>query len=276
MRLILVFIAIGSLHLSYAQQGIMDEMKLTEEKLAASTKQFNQFIRRFNGEEDEKGNRYYETDKKYRDAALRKKYIPALVDQQRVSISEATFEEFFSYVINKKDPIYLDFHDRHWFAEVSTSFLFNGREMPLVLYMKVQSQGKGYEWVINDIAFEPFKMMFEKDTTLAKPFIHPMSHEVEFMNLRKAFQDKFRPESYTVNGFEPDLLTLFLYEIKKGALQFKTVTGLKFHFFSVEGWYIEVSNFNRPGYNTGWLISNLVKVSPDQEKLLKNYIYDKR
>jgi hypothetical protein len=40
--------------------------------LNASTKQVNQFFRRFNGEESTKGERYYEGDKDYRNPALRR------------------------------------------------------------------------------------------------------------------------------------------------------------------------------------------------------------
>ena len=35
-----------------------------------------------------------------------------------------------------------------------------------------------------------------------------------------------------------------------------------------------ISEFNRPGYNTGWLISNLVKLnSPTDKDLLRKFLY---
>ena len=51
-----------------------------ESDLYASTKQVNQFFRRFNGEEDFKGERLYPEDKGYRDPELRKKYLENLFD----------------------------------------------------------------------------------------------------------------------------------------------------------------------------------------------------
>jgi hypothetical protein len=72
--------------------------------------------------------------------------------------------------------------------------------------------------------------------------------------------------------FKPDYLTLFLYEIKKGNLQFVSVKDLKFHIFQVPQWYFEVSYFSRKGNNTGWLISNIVKYKPEDEKVLKDFI----
>jgi hypothetical protein len=41
----------------------------------------------------------------------------------------------------------------------------------------------------------------------------------------------------------------------------------------VDGWYFQVSRYNRPGFNRGWLISDLVKVSPKERELLTKYIY---
>jgi hypothetical protein len=62
--------------------GEMDD----ESKLYAQSKQVNQFFRRFNGEEDEKGNRYYPRDKQYRSNKLRKKYLSVLFDEDNKGI----------------------------------------------------------------------------------------------------------------------------------------------------------------------------------------------
>ena len=119
--------------------------------------------------------------------------------------------------------------------------------------------------------FEPY---FKRDTTQVGKFLHPLSHELDFMNLRKAFNNKDSVSQFTVKRFVPDHLSVFLYEVKKGNLKFKSVEEMKFHFFQINGWYFELSEFNRPGYNTGWLISNLVKVNNEAEKnLLRKYLY---
>ncbi|HCX75545.1 MAG TPA: hypothetical protein DHU93_09195, partial [Algoriphagus sp.] len=90
------------------------------------------------------------------------------------------------------------------------------------------------------------------------------------------FQDSKMPEAFTGNAFHPDYLTLFLYEMKQNNLRFSTVNEVKFHFFQIEGWYFEVSQFNRPGFNTGWLISNLVKLNPGDKETIQQYIYDQK
>jgi len=52
---------------------------------------------------------------------------------------------------------------------------------------------------------------------------------------------------------------------------------VKFHFFQLNGWYFELADYNRAGYNTGWLISNIVKIKSDEDKnALKKYLYESR
>ncbi len=257
----------------WAQSGSLT--KEDESALYASTKLVNQFFRRFNGEEDEKGDRYYEGDRNYRQAKLRQKYLPILFDASNTNISDNLKEEFIEEVAEKKDQLFLDFHQSGFFAEVNAVFDDRGNESNLILLMVLQQERLGYEWVIDDVVSSKYQGLFGKDTTANKKFIHPMSHELDFMTLRKALQDNDRPEDYTPHAFEPDYLTLFLYEMKTGKQQFKTVQDVKFHFFQIDGWYFEITNFKRSGYNTGWLISNLVKLNPGEDDLLKAYLYGK-
>ncbi|PIB36040.1 hypothetical protein BFP72_11850 [Reichenbachiella sp. 5M10] len=270
---IFTLITIGS---SVAQSGMTDEMRDTQEQLNASTKQVNQFFRRFNGEESEEGRRYYANDKQYRDSNLRRKYMPVLFDTKTGQFSRQDLDGFVRQITDKKAPQFLDFHTDDWVAEVHATFRYRGKEVPGVLYMQLQQQGQGYEWIIDDVAFEVFKSKFDKDTTETKQFLHPMSHELEFMTLRKAFQNNQHDEQFTARDFQPDYLSIFLYEMNQGNMQFVTVKDVSFHFFAIEGYYFGVSYFNRVGYNSGWLISSLVALAnEDEKKQMKDYIYDK-
>lgn len=272
-RLISLLFCISlSLLVVQANGQVLDEMD-DESKLYAQTKLVNQFFRRFNGEESEKGERYYEGNRNFREESLRKKYIGILFDEGNRMIPTSLKKEFAQEVTSKAKPQYLDFHSGEWMAEVNCSFVFQGKEQPLTLFMKLQPQRLGYEWVIEQVYFEPFKQYYKKDTTATKKFLHPMSHELDFMNLRKAFAGGHKPESFTEDSFEPDYLTLFIYEMKKGDLSFKTVREVKFHFFQLDNWYFEIAEFNRAGYNTGWLISNLVKASEANKKAIRKYLY---
>ena len=272
-RLWYVWLMCALSQMGWAQSGGLTSED--ESALYASTKLVNQFFRRFNGEEDEKGNRYYEGDRNYRQAKLRQKYLPILFDQSNANISNELKKEFLTRVVDRKNQQFLDFHEGDYFAEVNAIFDNHGEESNVILFMTLQQERLGYEWVIDNVDARRYRTLFGKDTTENKKFIHPMSHELDFMTLRKALQDNNRPEDYTPHEFEPDYLTLFLYEIKNGQQAFKTVENVKFHFFQIDGWYFEISNFNRPGYNTGWLISNLVKLNPGEDEILKSYLYGK-
>jgi hypothetical protein len=249
--------------------GEMDD----ESKLYAETKQVNQFFRRFNGEEDEKGDRYYPRDRQYRSVKLRKKYLGILFDASNSGISNDLKMQFVNDVLDKTEPAILDFHGGNWFSEVHTTFTMNGKNQPVTLFMELVKDHLGYKWVISKVHAAMFEPYFKRDTTKVGKFLHPLSHELDFMNLRKAFSSDSISQ-FTVKQFVPDHLSVFLYEIKKGNLKYKTVEEVKFHFFQLDGWYFELSEFNRPGYNTGWLISNLVKIKNETEKdLLRKYLY---
>jgi hypothetical protein len=268
--LVFVLLMIGSGSL---QAQLVDEMD-DESKLYAQNKQVNQFFRRFNGEEDEKGERYYPKDRQYRSEKLRRKYLGILFDASNAGIAADLKVQFAKDVLDKDSPGILNFHGGNWFSEVHTTFVMNGKDVPVTLFMELEKHHQGTRWVIGKVYADIFKSYFERDTVKVGKFLHPLSHELDFMNLRKAFSNPDSVGQFAVKKFVPDHLSVFLYEVRKGNLKFKTVNEVKFHFFQINGWYFEVSQFNRSGYNTGWLISNLVSVKNESEKnLLRKYVY---
>ncbi|MFO7614124.1 MAG: hypothetical protein R6W71_05735 [Bacteroidales bacterium] len=260
-----------------ALQGqIVEDFIDDESDLYAATKQVNQFFRRFNGEEDTKGVRYYPGDRMFRNAGLRKAYLENLFNNENPFITPALKESFIGHITDSRLPVYLEFHGGSWFAEVTTTFSFQGAEKYLTLFLQLEKDTIGSKWVITNVFFEPFAKVFaDQDSlrTTGQKFLHPMSHELDFMNLVRAFEQKESLEHYVAWKYHPDYLTLFIYEYKRGNLVFKTVSRVKFHFFQIDGWYFEIGEFNRKGYNTGWLISNLMKISPEEKDILMKYIY---
>jgi len=200
-----------------------------ESRFYASSKQVNQFFRRFNGEEDEKGNRYYTGDKQFRSAKLRKKYLGILFDESNPGLTLALKTQFAKDVLDK--PELLDFHAPGWFAEVQVAFTMNGKEKQAVLFMELEKDHQGTKWVINKAHVDAFDPYFVRDTMKIGQFIHPMSHELDFMNLHKAFANSDSISQFTVKRFVPDHLSVLLVELKKGNMKFKSVESLKFHFF---------------------------------------------
>jgi hypothetical protein len=256
-----------------ASAQIAGEME-DESRLYAESKQVNQFFRRFNGEEDEKGNRYYPGDKQHRSDKLRRQYLRILFDESNAGISSSLKTEFVKDILDKPEKSILNFHGGNWFAELQTTFTMNGKNQQVILFMELEKHRLGTRLVIQKVHADMFSPYFEKDTVHVGKFLHPMSHELDFMNLRKAFINKDSINQFTVKRFVPDHLSLFLYEVRKGNLKFKNVDQVKFHFFQIDGWYFGISEFNRPGYNTGWLISNLVKLNtPSDKDVLRKFLY---
>ena len=86
-------------------------------------------------------------------------------------------------------------------------------------------------------------------------------------------QDPTYDQYYASKTFKPDYRTLLFYEVKMGNMEYQNLGPLKFHFFQVDGWYFEVNFFNRPGNNSGWLISKLYKISDkEKEDLIRFYL----
>jgi hypothetical protein len=80
---------------------------------------------------------------------------------------------------------------------------------------------------------------------------------------------------YLEKNYTPDQLALFVTEVKNENLKFEAVKNVKFHFFQVPGWYFEVSYFNRNEANSGWLISNMIRINTkDKNELIRNYTHD--
>lgn len=242
--------------------------------LYAETKQVNQFFRRFNAEEHPNGRRLYPNDSLYHKAELRQEYLEMIFDQQSRDIDPALKEKFISEILRTRPPQQLDFHGGDWFAEVLTTFTYEGKEERVLLFLSLEKAPIGSKWVFSGVYFEPFRSIFRKDSTPPSPaFIHPLSHELDFMNLMKVFRNGSKLEAYTRKDYEPDYLTLFLYEVKRKNLAFRSVDRVSFHFLQWDGWYFELSEVMREGPNRGWLITQLSEVPPGQKDRLLNFIY---
>lgn len=243
-----------------------------EPNFFAETKQVNQFFRRFNGEENIKGVKLLPTDSLWHESNHRQKFINALFDENNLQITASLKKAFILDVISSNSPDFLDFHGENWFGESEVKFDRDGTEVTVTLFMKLVSENLGSKWIISDVAYKPYENLHKPDEESLSRFLHPLSHELDFMNLDKVFQSNEHTGDYFYQGFSPDKLSIFLYELNNDRLKFKYVSSVKFHFFQIEGWYFEITEFNRPGMNRGWLISTLIKLDEGNRVSLENFI----
>ena len=195
----------------------------TEANLYAMNKQVGQFVRRFNMEEDEKGKRLMTTDNRYRNNDIRTKVLPSMFDNynERTSGKLKTF--FIDDVTSDENPVYLNFLDVDWYAEVSATFIVNGKNEHIILFLTLQEENLGSKWIISNVYFKDFSKMFPKPDSLEmqKHFLHPQSHELDFMNLKKALEDQQYVELYASSDYQPDYLTHFFYLMKLKKMELK-------------------------------------------------------
>lgn len=256
------------------------------EAFVAETKQVNQFFRRFNSEESADGSRLYPGDSLYHDNEVRKLYITELFDQANTYLNGSIKNTFIQDVTDNSSPFYLSFHGGKWFAEVQTRFLYRGQKFNTTLFLQLEQVEVGSKWVLIEVFFPPLKdpnfvrslppvdqLPWERPKLPPGKFMHPLSHELAFMNLNKVFRDNVHLYHYATQKNPSDDLKRFLYLCRKNQINFQTINQVKFHFFQIDGWYFELAHFNRSGFNRGWLISSLSKATNSEKERLKQYIF---
>lgn len=251
----------------------LGDVQTDEKAFYTMTKQMSQFMSRFNYEEDQYGKKIHPDSQDYRNRMKRKTVLPLLFDMENPRTS-GSLRDFFISDLTQADSNYFEFLGGKWYSEVSATFKMNGESVDISMIFAIEQENLGSKWVLTNVFFSDFSKLFPKGDIAEqqKHFLHPMSHELDFMNIHKVFKTPECIEYYASNTYSPDFLTLFFYEIKKGNLVFEKINSEKFHVFQIDNWYFEVSWFNRDGLNTGWLISNLIFLKDNEkEELLKFY-----
>ena len=243
-----------------------------ESELYAQTKQVNQFILRFNGEESADGERLYPGEPYFRDPKVRRRYIELLFDAGQAGITPSKKKAFIDSVVPKQTS-FLSLRSDQWFAEVNLKVRYNNKVEPLTLFLKIEQDGQGYRWSLYKAYFEPYARDFKKVRDQKdKPFLHPMSHELGFINLHKILRPGTDLTPYLHKQTPPDHLTKLLDDFRSGKATFQTVAETRFHVFQVAGWYFKLENIQRTGLNTGWLITDLTSLEPGDQSILTEYI----
>ena len=166
------------------------DFKMNETELYAMTKQMGQFMRRFNYEEDQFGNKLNPKDPNYRNNEMRRKSLPILFDQEKYG-NQTELQRYFIEDVTKDDSTYMTFLGGRWYSEVSCTFRYHGKDAKVLLLLAVEKEGLGSKWVLTNVYFSEFNKLFPNGEMAEreKHFLHPMSHELDFMNIYKAFQD---------------------------------------------------------------------------------------
>ena len=267
---IVTFITVGSVNAQ--TYSIIGDAEADERALYTMTKQMSQFMSRFNYEEDQYGKKIHPDSSDYRNKDKRRTALPLLFDMENHR-TNGSLRDFFIEDLTKDDSNYFEFLGGEWYSEVSATFKWKGKTVDISMIFAIEKENLGSKWVLTNVFFSEFNKLFPKGDIAEqqKHFLHPMSHELDFMNIYKIFKTPECIEYYASESYSTDYLSIFFYEIKQGNLVFEKINGEKFHVFQIDNWYFEVSWFNRSGYNTGWLISNLIYLKDEEKKELIKY-----
>jgi hypothetical protein len=253
-------------------QTINNSVNPNEQNFLVRTKQFNEFISRFNYKINFNGD---PVDSVFRTKIPRDKIISSLFDMRdpRVDPSGKNYSndyvreksEFISEVISKNELIYR--YSGKIIAEAKSRILFNGVPKEIVIYLTQETVGKDMvKWVISSVNGEFFNFL-QTDSNYVR-FIPPSSNETDFMNLKRALEDVNYLQYYTSKDYKPDYLTLFYYMLNSSLVKFDYVEEVNYSIIDLPGWCFRVKEFNRNEMNSGWLIYDLKKNNLD----LKDYI----
>ncbi len=256
-----------------------------DQNFLSKVKQIDEFIDRFNYDE-ENARGYALLSKRastHQDMAEIYEYIYGDKHTDRVdvllslfsyenalSIGKKNIREFVLQTTDSTNQRKLGFYDDDWYAVVTGEVTYKGHKESVQLTLK-NKMGKtrdgqdGSYWALvsarADFLFKPADI----DKRLG---VNAGSHGVNFVPLISALEDQDNAYNLTAEEYEPDTLSIFLYAVQNGELSFNSVKAVNYHFLQIDGWIFSVEYFNRSDSNSGWLISDLIKVEEDDQKQL--------
>jgi hypothetical protein len=225
-----------------------------------SIKQFSEFMDRFNQDS-------YDVPGLDPDRSLvldRRQSILLLFDRNDPRFDRTSPEysqEYLDQVVKFADDvaennIYLDKHSDRIKAVVTTSVTYHGSPdtIRIILTQEVDTPNL-VRWVISGVEAD-FLEIPRRDTTQVR-FLSPVSHELGFMDLAKAFREAGHAGDYTIKDFEYDPLSVFLYGIYLEDFVFKQVMDVRYEIIISDLYCLTLSWVYSGGVYSGWMITDL-------------------
>ncbi|MDX2246668.1 MAG: hypothetical protein SF052_07835 [Bacteroidia bacterium] len=253
-----------TLPVARAQSGNISSAE--ELSFALEVKQLDEFIERFNYEENTMVLQYIKTHFPNQ-VPDRTDLLKTLFNHNRTNWNEADVLAFIRQVADTCHPEYLNFFEGDWYAELECSVFYNGKPEKATLIMQIQLlPNRSSKWVIRGVKTDFLYLPREEDESRS---LNPVSHGTDFMGLGKALADVRNIRNYVTHDFSPDQMTLFLSGLMDGRIVFRQVDQICYHFLQVEGWVFQLERFLRNSGNSGWLINDLLRLEGNgKEKYL--------
>ena len=245
----------------------------TQRNYQINVKQFNEFVDRFNYKTDFLGN---PIDSVFKSKITRKEYLDILFNKEdkRFISNDKSFvekkDEFVKQVIS--NDIYIDKYSVKIIAEAKSFVTYQNKKQEISVFLNQQIENNGVKWVILNVKAD-FLDVLQEDTVLLR-FIPPTSNETNFISLGRVFNDKGFQHYYMHNNYRYDQLSTFLFAINTGLINYNYVNEIIYHIYDMDGWHIQLKEFNRNSENSGWLIDDLSKTNLDFNSCLEKLLND--
>ena len=272
--LALIYLIIG--HLCVSAQVVIGENNQLPFNYQIKVKQFNEFVDRFNYERD-----FLNQDigPSFSGKITRQQYIGLLFDHSSIPRNNSTGENagnnalivgFIQTVC--RDSLFIDKYSELVYAELKCRVTINEKSRVIAVLLK-QEIDHGLKWSIVSVhsndsigkkkqgsAGQYAGQSIDKEQP---EYIPPLSNETNFIVLKKILTDRNNLGLYSARNFIPGRVNNFYYAIGTGELKFKYVESITYYLFDVPGWTMIVRNFQRDTENSGWLISEIERISGD-------------
>ncbi len=266
-KLLIIFFLFTVFLDSKAQTQYFDILDLP--MFNAQVKSIDEFISRFNGKEKRD-----DVEVQY---SNRESNILLLFNLARFKSKADTLfieaQTFAESVV--KDKIFINYEDSCWYAKVTCNGNLGGKIIEFNLYLLVQQRGPYmYKWVIANVDGDIFKT--SRSLKHKELYISPNDHEQSFISLSRVVNESYRYiDDYTLTGYMPDKLSVFLTLVRSGLLKVNYVSDVEFVFFQVPGYIFSVKLFERESKNAGWLISSVSKYESNEKDEILRTLYHK-
>jgi hypothetical protein len=276
--LIAAFYMVAGSYNASAQLETSDKNQLPRNYLI-KVKQFSEFIGRFNYEKD-----FLDRDigPAFSAKISREQYIGLLFNSasdnrmQEKTMHDTLVANFIRVVC--RDSCFIETYSELVFAELKCSVILNGKNSYLSVLAR-QEVDHGLKWslvsVHPDLISGEESERGEKEyvspaTQTDQPdYIPPLSNETNFIVLKKILTGKNNLGIYTAKHHNPERISDFYHAVGTGEMKFNYVESITYYLFDVPGWIMIVRNYQRDTANSGWLISEIVRIGGDSYPYFK-------
>ncbi len=223
------------------------------EHLVVQVKQLDQFIARFNSNENAIGIRI---DSKKTSEEDRANTIASLFDIDLLE-NEAFRKRALKFIreVTGSGISNLSFYDKEYYATIDCQILYKNKRETLTLTLALEGdREKGIKWVIIGANADFLQIKSSKGST---DIIPPTNHEVEFVHLLEIFNIRKDIGNYVSERHSQNQLDVLNHLLKNEDIKMLNTTTPRYHFLQIPGWVFTVDFFNRSTKNSGWLISDL-------------------